>query len=174
MSGTVVAPQPAHASDLDAIDALRRSLEDWMAETGLVQWPRGSLPRERVAAQLARGEWWVVRDPEVGVSGSLRLLRTDPEFWGDDPTPAVHVHGLMVDRRRAGTGLGRALLDWSLERARAAGVDVLRLDCRTSNPALRAYYEGYGFTAVGVRDFATFSATLLQMPVRGAGVAAAG
>lgn len=164
MSGTV-APEPAHASDLDAIVALRGSLEDWMVETGLVQWPRGSLPRERVAAQLAGGEWWVVRDPEVGVAGSLRLLRTDPDFWGDDATPAVYVHGLMVDRRRAGTGLGRALLDWAQGQARAAGVDLLRLDCRTSNPALRAYYEGYGFTAVGVREFATFSATLLQMPV---------
>lgn len=159
-------PQPATPADVDDIHALRRSLEDWMAERGTVQWPQGSLPRERVAAQVDAGEWHVVHDDTLGLVGTVRLLWTDPDFWGSDPTPAVYVHGLMVARRAAGHGLGTALLDWAAARGRDAGVDLFRLDCRTTNPVLRTYYEGYGFRAVGQRDFADFSCTLLERSVR--------
>lgn len=164
---TAVHVEPARPDDVGAILALRTSLEDWMADTGVVQWPRGSLPRERVEAQLAAGEWHVVRGAPGEVVGTLRLLWSDPEFWGDDDTPAVYVHGLMSARSRRGSGLGRALLDWAAERGREAGVGLFRLDCRDTNPALRAYYEGYGFTPVGRREFPTFSAVLLQKPLAG-------
>ncbi|WP_421743329.1 GNAT family N-acetyltransferase [Cellulomonas sp.] len=159
-------PVRAVPADVDAIHALRRSLEDWMAAHGTVQWPPGSLPRERVAAQVDAGEWHVVRDDELGIVGTLRLLWTDPDFWGDDRTPAVYVHGLMVDRRAAGRGLGAALLDWAAAQGRDAGVEVLRLDCRTTNPVLREYYESSGFRAVGQVDFADFSCTLLEASLR--------
>ena len=158
------APRPATPADVDHIHALRRSLEDWMAAQGTVQWPPGSLPRERVAAQVDAGEWHVVVD-ESGVVGTARLLWTDPDFWGDDHTPAVYVHGLMVDRRAAGRGVGTALLDWAAARGRDAGVGLLRLDCRTTNPVLRGYYESHGFRPVGQRDFADFSCTLLERSV---------
>ncbi|WP_200829755.1 GNAT family N-acetyltransferase, partial [Cellulomonas algicola] len=151
--------------DVDDIHALRRALEDWMADRGVDQWARGSLPRERVATQVDAGEWWVLRDDE-GVAATIRLLWSDPDFWGDDPTPAVYVHGLMVARRRSGDGLGSALLDWAAARGRDAGVGLFRLDCRTSNPALRRYYESQGFTAVGERDFGTHRNTLLERPLR--------
>ncbi|RHA43636.1 GNAT family N-acetyltransferase, partial [Cellulomonas rhizosphaerae] len=102
-----------------------------------------------------------------GLAATVRLLWSDPDFWGDDDAPAVYVHGLMVARRRSGDGLGRALLDWAADQGREAGVGLLRLDCRTTNPALRAYYEAYGFTAVGRRDFADFSCTLLELSLVG-------
>lgn len=133
-----------------------------MAARGLTQWPVGSLPRERIAAQVDAGEWQLVHDGE-GLAATVRLLWSDPDFWGADETPAVYVHGLMVARRRSGDGLGRELLDWAADQGRQAGVDLFRLDCRTTNPALRAYYEAYGFTAVGRRDFADFSCTLLEL-----------
>ena len=155
-------PRPAIPADVDDIHALRRSLEDWMAAQGTVQWPPGSLSRERIAAQVDAGEWHVVMDDELGMVGTARLLWTDPDFWGEDDTPAVYVHGLMVDRRAAGHGIGTALLDWAAVRGRDAGVGLFRLDCRTTNPVLRAYYERYGFRAVGQKDFDGFSCTLLQ------------
>jgi GNAT superfamily N-acetyltransferase len=161
-----VLPELAAPADIDAIHALRRSLEDWMAAHGTVQWPQGSLPRERIAAQVGAGEWHVVRDDDLGLAGTIRLLWTDPDFWGDDATPAVYAHGLMVDRRAAGRGLGTALLDWAAAQGRAAGVEVFRLDCRTTNPVLREYYEAHGFRAVGQVDFADFSCTLLELSLR--------
>ncbi|WP_304516301.1 N-acetyltransferase [Cellulomonas sp. JH27-2] len=156
--------EAAAAEDVEALFALRRSLEDWMVKRGLVQWPVGSLPRERVAEQVASGQVRVVRDDD-GIVASLRLMWSDPDFWGDDATPAVYVHGLMVDRRATGSGLGRRLLDWAREQGKAAGVGLQRLDCRTTNPSLRAYYESLGFVAVGRQVFPTFEVTLLERPV---------
>ena len=156
-------PRPATASDVDAIHALRRSLEDWMSVHGLVQWPRGSLPRERVAAQVEAGEWHVVDHPALGIGATVRLLWSDPDFWGPDASPAVYAHGLMVDRRLTGSGLGAGLLDWVAAQGRAAHVPTFRLDCRTTNPALRAYYERYGFRVVGRRDFDDFSCWLFEL-----------
>ena len=156
-------PRPATPADVDDIHALRRSLEDLDGRARHRAVAAGSLPRERIATQVDAGEWHVVRDEELGLVGTVRLLWTDPDFWGDDHTPAVYVHGLMVDRRAAGHGLGTTLLDWAAARGRDAGVDLFRLDCRTTNPAIRAYYERYGFRAVGQRDFADFSCTLLEL-----------
>ena len=124
------------------------------------------IPARRADRRAGRaGEWHVVEDA-AGLVGTVRLLWSDPDFWGADQTPAVYVHGLMVDRRRTGDGLGAALLDWAAQQGRDAGVDVFRLDCRTTNPVLRDYYEAYGFTVVGQRDFDDFSCTLLELSLR--------
>jgi GNAT superfamily N-acetyltransferase len=160
----ITAPvEPATAEDADAIHRLRRSLEDWMAAHGVDQWVPGGMPWQQVADEVADGQWHVVRDDEIGIAGALRLLWTDELFWGPGQPPAVYVHGLMVDRRRRGTGLGRTMLDWAAAQGRAAGVGLFRLDCRTTNPVLRDYYEAYGFSVVGRRDFPTSSATLLEL-----------
>lgn len=159
-----VHPQQATPDDAPAIHALRRSLEEWMAARGIDQWPVGSVPVERIAAQVAAGDWWVVRDGE-GVRGTVRVITSDPEYWGDDDAPALYVHGLMVARRASGTGLGRALVEWAGERARDAGVTWLRLDHRSSNPHLDDVYRSWGFEAVGVTDRPGFEVVLMQRPV---------
>ncbi len=162
--GMGIDPRQAGADDVAAIHALRRSLEDWMAERGIDQWPVGSVPVERVAAQVADGQWWVVQDDE-GVVAAVRLLATDPEYWGDEDTPALYVHGLMVDRRASGSGLGRAIVEWADSRARAAGVTWLRLDHRLSNPHLDDVYRSWGFEPVGVTDRPGYDVVLMQRPL---------
>lgn len=157
-------PTLATPDDVDAVHGLRRDLEDWMAARGVVQWPVGSLPRERVAAQVADGQWWVVRDAD-GVRGTVRVLRHDPDFWGDDDAPALYVHGLMVARRASGTGLGRALVEWVAGRAHDAGVTWLRLDHRASNPHLDDVYRSWGFEAVAETDRPGFAVVLMQRRV---------
>ena len=134
-----------------------------LAARGVDQWPVGSLPYERVAAQVADGQWWVVRD-ELGLLGTMRLVWTDPDYWGEDDTPALYVHGLMVDRRATGTRLGPALVAWADARARAAGVPWLRLDHRVSNEHLDAMYRSWGFEPVRVSDRPGFAVVLMQRP----------
>ncbi|NYI58744.1 GNAT family N-acetyltransferase [Cellulomonas soli] len=156
-------PELATADEVPAIHALRRGLEDWLAARGVDQWPVGSLPYERVAAQVADGQWWVVRD-ELGLLGTMRLVWTDPDYWGEDDTPALYVHGLMVDRRASGTRLGPALVAWADARARTAGVPWLRLDHRASNEHLDAMYRSWGFEPVRVSDRPGFAVVLMQRP----------
>ncbi|AEI13638.1 nucleoside/nucleotide kinase family protein [Cellulomonas gilvus] len=154
-------PRPAGPGDVAAVHALRRDLEEWMAERGIDQWPVGSLPRERVAAQVAAGQWWVVEDDE-GVLATVRVVPADPEYWGEDTTPALYVHGLMVARRAGGRGLGRALVEWAHARAQRAGAVWLRLDHRASNPHLDALYRSWGFEAVGESERPGFRVVLMQ------------
>lgn len=157
-------PRLAGPEDAAAIHALRRSLEDWMAARGVDQWPVGSLPSERIAAQVADGQWWVQDDGE-GVRGCLRLVSPDVDYWGDDDTPALYVHGLMVARRASGSRLGRALIEWADARARAAGLQWLRLDHRASNEHLDDIYRSWGFERVGVTDRPGFEVVLMQRPL---------
>lgn len=113
---------------------------------------------------MDRGEWHLARTSTGEPAACLRLLWSDPEVWPGAQEPAGYLHGLVIDRRFAGTGLGAGLPRWAEIRALVAGVQVLRLDCVETNRALRAYYAGRGWREVGRRDFAGpwFSAVLME------------
>ncbi len=58
---------------------------------------------------------------------------------------------LAVDPEHRGRGIGRTLLDRSIEEARLRGARTLYLEVRESNEAARALYETAGFDPVGRR-----------------------
>lgn len=58
---------------------------------------------------------------------------------------------LAVDPGHRGRGIGRTLLDRSIEEARLRGARTLYLEVRESNEAARALYETAGFDPVGRR-----------------------
>lgn len=134
-----------------------------MAERGVDQWGVGSMPAQRVAHEVADGQWWVVQD-DAGLLGAVRLVGSDPTYWGEDDTPALYLHGLMVARRGTGTGLGRGLTEWAVSRARELGAPWLRLDHRESNPFLDDLYRSWGFEEVGRTDRPGFRVVLMQRP----------
>jgi ribosomal protein S18 acetylase RimI-like enzyme len=63
---------------------------------------------------------------------------------------------LFVDAAARGAGLGRALLDATLERARARGCRRIELDVNERNDAALRLYSSFGFSATanpyGARD----------------------
>lgn len=69
--------------------------------------------------------WYVAREAELG------NLAVAPDW-----------------RRR---GLGRRLLDWSVERARARDAERIFLEVRASNRGAQQLYERQGFVQVGLR-----------------------
>src|SRR6478672_1857730 len=82
--------------------------------------------------------WVAVADGEVVGSVALREL-----------TPAERQLKRMYLRPdQRGRGLGRRLLETALERARADGVSVIRLDTGERMEAARSLYEAYGFRRV--------------------------
>jgi ribosomal protein S18 acetylase RimI-like enzyme len=154
----------ATEQDARAILALRHDLEDWLESKGVEQWGRREVPADEVERQVAAAEWRVVRDPSGDLAAALRLLWSDEVVWQHQHGRGAYVHGLMVARHGAGRGLGTALLAWAEQRAQAARVPVLRLDCVESNEVLRRYYRRLGFVEVGRRDFdgPWYSAVLLE------------
>lgn len=61
------------------------------------------------------------------------------------------IANIAIAEERRGEGLGRRLLEDTLERAAAAGVRSLFLEVRASNGAARALYASRGFREIGVR-----------------------
>lgn len=58
---------------------------------------------------------------------------------------------IAVDPEYRGRGIGRTLLDRSIQEARSRGARSLYLEVRQSNDAARALYETAGFETVGQR-----------------------
>jgi GNAT superfamily N-acetyltransferase len=144
-SAPMVAATPADAAD---IARLRDRLAQWMIDHGIGQWLPGEYPAATVAREAARGEWFVWRDaPEVLIA-AVRLVWSDPEFWGEDDTPAGYIHGLMVAPEFRGRDLGARIIRFCADRTLAHGIPLQRLDTAADNPVLRKYYATQGFTEV--------------------------
>lgn len=63
----------------------------------------------------------------------------------------AHVLNICVRSDLRSAGIGRRLMDFLLERARAAQMGEVFLEVRPSNPIAIQLYESLGFTRVGVR-----------------------
>jgi ribosomal protein S18 acetylase RimI-like enzyme len=109
-----------------------------------------------VARLLADPETeFVLAAPEPGApAAGVAQLRYRYGFWrsGGD----CLLEDLYVDETARGAGLGRALVQATLERARARGCRRAELDVNESNAAALALYESFGFSAAanpyGARD----------------------
>lgn len=156
--------RPATVADVPVLHRIRVGAEAWLASRGIEQWGSGWLRESGIRAQVDDGQWHVGVTTSGEVTGGLRLLWADEEVWQADHAFAAYVHGLTIDRRYAGAGVGARLLAWVEDQAVTAGAPMLRLDCVESNAGLRAYYARLGFREVGRRDFdgPWFAATLLE------------
>lgn len=138
--------------DAERLLALREAAAAWLTGRGIRQWQPGEVSIDDVHRQVPAGEWHVHRENDQ-IAGALRLLWQDEAIWGPQRPVAAYVHGLVIDRRYAGAGLGSALLGWAAHQARSRERPLLRLDCVEDNPGLRSVYERQGFHVVGRRDF---------------------
>ncbi len=102
-------------------------------------WERGTFE-----AELANpGSWFLVLEREGGGVGGFLVA------WvvGDE----MEIHDVAVAPVLRGRGLGTALMDEVLLRARDAGVRRVFLEVRVGNRPALAMYRGLGFRRVGVR-----------------------
>ena len=122
------------------------------------------------AANVARlmigfRNWWQRDEPDdAAFEAGVRRLLADPstEFLvGGDPVAGVCqlryrfavwtgaedccLEDLFVDPEARRTGLGRALVEAALERARERGCARMELDVNEANPVAVALYESLGF-----------------------------
>jgi ribosomal protein S18 acetylase RimI-like enzyme len=122
-------------------------------------------------------DWWGYSAPaDAGLRASVERLIADPstEYLlgapsgdappGDAAVPAAvcqlrfrhsvwtgsddaWLEDLYVRDETRGTGLGRALTEFAIERARARGCGRIQLDANTANEAASRLYESLGFSA---------------------------
>lgn len=137
----------AQPEDVDTIVAIEEEAAAWLRSRGIEPGKPPRPFREIFAASIAHGYTYVA-EREGTIAGKITLQVHD-SLWSNRPGEALYVHGLTVRRSFAGREIGRAMLRWAEEQARARGKTYLRLDCNADNPALRSYYERAGFTPRG-------------------------
>ncbi|MFB7515902.1 GNAT family N-acetyltransferase [Streptomyces sp. NPDC056144] len=161
----------ADDADVDLLVELYDGAARWMIDHGIDQWKPGGKSAEHFRARIAAGEVWLARHGERAV-GAYELWWEDEQAWGPRPPVAGYVHRLMADRTAAPAGTGRALLSHAEGRIAAGGRSVARLDCLSSNPRLRTYYEAAGYRVVGeepgklAADGSRYGVTLLERSLR--------
>jgi putative acetyltransferase len=140
----------ASPGDASALVQLAREVgsepEGWLISTS--DW-RGAGDERRYLRSLRRSRdaaVFVAEAPE-GIAGRLSV--------GRDPHPASsHVAdlGLMVAKSHRRRGIGRALLERTVEWARGTGVTKLELHVFPYNEAAIRLYESFGFRREGLRE----------------------
>ncbi|MGX1884740.1 GNAT family N-acetyltransferase [Streptomyces sp. NPDC055287] len=135
-------------ADLARLVALHDGAALWMRSRGIEQWQPGAKDEEHFRLRMKEGEVWLAEVGGVTV-GAYELWWDDEPAWGPRPPEAGYVHRLMTDRTAAPPGLGRVMLARAERRIAGAGRELARLDCLTSNPRLRTYYEAAGYRVVG-------------------------
>jgi ribosomal protein S18 acetylase RimI-like enzyme len=90
------------------------------------------------------------------VGGALaafaQVRRNAPPPCVTGPAP-IEIHRFYVDRRWHGQGVGRRLMDASLDAARTFGGATVWLSVWEKNPRAQAFYAKCGFSRVGEADF---------------------
>ncbi|MET9509071.1 GNAT family N-acetyltransferase [Streptomyces flavidovirens] len=168
----------ADGDDVAALVALYDGAARWMRSRGIAQWQPGGKDEEHFRLRMKEGEVWLAEAAGDGVTvGAYELWWDDEPAWGVQPPVAGYLHRLMTDRTTAPAGLGRVMLARAERRIAEAGRELCRLDCLTSNPRLRTYYEGAGYRVVGEQPFkaggpqgSSYGVTLLERRVTDSGV----
>lgn len=97
---------------------------------------------ERVGRLLERDDFDVLLAGD-GPAG-LAVLRFRPAIW--EEAPECYLAELYVAPPARGCGLGRALMDATLDLARDRGATHIDLNTAETDVAARALYESLGFT----------------------------
>ena len=127
--------RPMRWWDVEQVVALERELFGETAWSPEAFWSELGSP----------GRWYVVADdgrggPALGYAGLLTAGGEDADVQTVAVAPAAQ-----------GQGLGGALVDALVERARAAGAAAVLLEVRADNGPAQRLYAARGFTRIGVR-----------------------
>ena len=88
----------------------------------------------------------IVAEDEDGTTIAVLQLIFTPHLTHQGGWRAT-VEGVRVEARHRGTGLGRRLFAWAIERAKARGCHQFQLTTDKQRPEAKRFYEQLGFVA---------------------------
>ncbi|MFJ3235537.1 GNAT family N-acetyltransferase [Streptomyces sp. NPDC086787] len=161
----------ATASDAALLVRLHGTAALWQLARGIDQWKPGEKDEAHFRTRMREGEVWLAH-ADGRPAGAFELWWDDPAAWGPRPADAGYIHRLMITPHTAPPAAGRRMLTEAESRIAATGRRYARLDCLSTNPRLRAYYESAGYTVVGEQKSkdggtgAPYAVTLLEKRLR--------
>jgi ribosomal protein S18 acetylase RimI-like enzyme len=117
-----------------------RLLDDFNVEFGDAT-PGGQALAERIAELIEDGDTHVllIGDPPAGLS----VMRFRKSIWSS--ALECYLAELYIAPAHRGRGLGRALMEATIDFARSRGADYMDLGTAETDTAARALYESLGF-----------------------------
>lgn len=158
----------ATQAEMPAVLLLLKEAALWLREKKIDSWQNWIDPAPNFIAWIQQGfdnNEFFMAESGNRVIGCFRLQWQDPQFWGEQPDNAGYIHSFTISRDLAGRGLGYRLLKLIEEYCREHGKIWLRLDCGADVPALRKYYEKYGFRLVKEEVCLGFLAAFYEKPL---------
>jgi GNAT superfamily N-acetyltransferase len=138
------------AADVPVVLALMDEAVEWLVARGQTeQW--GTDPISERGSFVAQLESWVrggglrIAESDEGEPVGALIVGGHQPYVPPAAEPELYVILLVTSRRRAGTGIGSALVQRAVTEARDAGVRLLRVDCWAGAPSLVRWYEAQGF-----------------------------
>ncbi|CAB3891021.1 MULTISPECIES: GNAT family N-acetyltransferase [Achromobacter] len=148
----------ARVEDAPAVLRVFDEVIAWFVDMGNEgQWgsePWSALPKRiaNVTEACALPGAWVAEEPGGGIHGALVLGASMP-YVPAATAPEIYVRLLVASRDDRARGLGRRLLAFADEQARAAGVERMRVDCYGGGSgALVRFYESCGYERISTFD----------------------
>ena len=149
--------QPEDVASLTALAerTFRNSFADENSRADMDAYIQEAFSPARMQIELANPDntFWLASaegsDDVIGYA-KLRAGATDPCVQGPAP---IELHRLYVDHTAIGTGVGAALMEASLNTARAGGHQTLWLGVWDRNERAMAFYRRWGFECVGSHVF---------------------
>jgi GNAT superfamily N-acetyltransferase len=152
----MIAYRDAGPADLAAVDVLfRRSFEATFghlyAPADLAAFFARFTP-DAWAAELARPDLAIRLAEDDGTLVGYAKV-SDPTLPVEPAGPALELRQLYLDAPAQGTGVGAALLDWTIATARDRGAGELFLSVFVDNHRAKRFYARRGFEWIGRYDF---------------------
>jgi len=107
---------------------------------------------EAFEAELARDDFAFRLAEEDGVLAGYAKLGPN-DLPGEAPPATLELYQLYVLEDWKGSGVGAALMDWTMAEARRRGATHLTLSVYVDNHRARRFYEKRGFEEVGRYTF---------------------
>lgn len=142
------------AGDSSALLALWDDAIAWMVERGqAMQWgvePASAIPGRRdMVRDWESGTGLRIAELDAKTVGASVIVASPPDHVPTARRPESYLLFLISARKHAGKGIGAELVRRAADEARAAGSELLRVDCWAGAPDLVAWYERQGFARSG-------------------------
>jgi GNAT superfamily N-acetyltransferase len=146
--GRWVPPAIRRAAEVDLPGILRLYAQPGMNDGVVLSVAEAAATFRRMAAYPDYALYVATPDDSDAILGSFALLIMDN--LAHRGAPSAIVEDVCVDEGHRGHGIGRAMMTFALERARARGCYKLSLSSNVARPEAHAFYRALGFQQHGL------------------------
>lgn len=152
--------RPARAEDLaDLADLAARAFRDAFGaeneEHDMEEYLSTSMSVKTLEKDFAdeKNIFRVACSHQAGNLVGYAKLRDKSDYSATDGNSAIEIERIYADSSMIGTGIGKALMTECLSLAKSLGRDVIWLGVWDQNDRAIKFYERWGFSIVGEREF---------------------